>query len=364
MASATLETQARVNWRQVTQFLGLTFGLTWLLDLFLWRVVGFGSSTMILVLQLQMLLPAFSAMVLGLFASQNGRARLRSLRGASRLFVFFFIAFTLVYVAMIAAAMVWPELLQVFSTAATALMVVGLLMVVVFRFVRGRGALAPIGLLGAKPRYWLLFGLGLIVLAGAQTLLNYVFNLGHTVDITSMAGQAMMPPEIFLVVAIFQGIVISPFLGVLVAFGEEYGWRGYLQGELIKLGKVRGILLVGVIWGLWHAPVIAMGYNYPGYPIAGIFMMTIYTIVLGFILGYAVLKTGSVWLAAYLHALSNQALSTFFLMAYAPNDSIFSFGAGIYGAILGAIVVLVILRDPIWRGSGAGATEATAPAEV
>lgn len=144
-------------------------------------------------------------------------------------------------------------------------------------------------------------------------------------------------------------MVLSPFLGLLIAFGEEYGWRGYLQGELVKLGKARGILLIGIIWGVWHAPIIVMGYNYPGYPVAGVFVMTGYTVMLAFVLGYAVLKTGSVWLAAYLHALNNQVFSTLVVLVYAPNDSIFSFGGGLYGIATMAVIVLLILRDPVWR---------------
>jgi hypothetical protein len=141
-------------------------------------------------------------------------------------------------------------------------------------------------------------------------------------------------------------------LGLPIAFGEEYGWRGYLQGELIKLGRVRGILLVGVIWGLWHAPIIAMGYNYPGYPVLGVFLMTLYTIGLGFFLGYAVLKSGSVWLAAFLHGLNNQVAAFLLAMVYRPDDPVFSFGVGLYGLIVWAIVVtgLLLFDRRVWSG--------------
>jgi membrane protease YdiL (CAAX protease family) len=141
-------------------------------------------------------------------------------------------------------------------------------------------------------------------------------------------------------------------MALLIAFGEEYGWRGYLQGELVKMGRIRGILLVGIIWGLWHAPVILMGHNYPGYPVAGVFLMTVYTVLLGFVLGYAVLKTGSVWLAAYLHALNNQVYGYLSGIVYTPNDPVFAFGGGIYGLAALAVVVLLILRDPIWHEGG------------
>lgn len=48
--------------------------------------------------------------------------------------------------------------------------------------------------------------------------------------------------------------------------GEELGWRGFQFEETKLLGFWRSSLLIGVLWGLWHAPVIMMGYNYSGEP--------------------------------------------------------------------------------------------------
>ncbi|MBT7069590.1 MAG: CPBP family intramembrane metalloprotease, partial [Anaerolineae bacterium] len=62
----------------------------------------------------------------------------------------------------------------------------------------------------------------------------------------------------YLVAGFLNTTIIGPLLGLVIAFGEEYGWRGYLQGELVKLGRVKGVLWVGVIWGVWHAPAVAM----------------------------------------------------------------------------------------------------------
>jgi hypothetical protein len=61
------ETTLRPNWRHVGAFLGLTFGLTWLLDLAVFLRGGLKIPGIVATLQLQMLLPAFSAIVLGMF---------------------------------------------------------------------------------------------------------------------------------------------------------------------------------------------------------------------------------------------------------------------------------------------------------
>jgi membrane protease YdiL (CAAX protease family) len=135
----------------------------------------------------------------------------------------------------------------------------------------------------------------------------------------------------------------------LISFGEEYGWRGFLQGELVKLGRIKGVLLVGLIWGVWHAPIVAMGHNYPGYPVTGPLAMVVYSVGLAFVLGYAMLKSGSVWLAAFLHGVNNQVLSFLIAMVYKPADPMFSFGLGLYGLLCLAVVVGLILIDPVWR---------------
>jgi len=118
------------------------------------------------------------------------------------------------------------------------------------------------------------------------------------------------------------------------------------------LGRVRGVLLLGVIWGAWHWPIILMGFNYPGHPVLGVVLMTLYTTGLAVVLGYAVLTSGSVLLSSYLHALNNQVVSFIVALGFRPFDSVFSFGIGVCGMAMLAVVAPLVLRDPIWRGKG------------
>ncbi|MBV9357152.1 MAG: CPBP family intramembrane metalloprotease, partial [Chloroflexi bacterium] len=153
----------------------------------------------------------------------------------------------------------------------------------------------------------------------------------------------------FAALAGVQGVLVAPFLAIVLGFGEEYGWRGYLQSELLKLGRVRGVTLVGVIWGAWHWPIILMGFNYPGHPLLGVVLMTLYTTGLAVVLGYAVLRSGSVLLVAYLHALNDQVVNYLVAMGCRPFDAAFSFGIGVYGLVTLALVAALILRDPLWQ---------------
>jgi membrane protease YdiL (CAAX protease family) len=63
-----------------------------------------------------------------------------------------------------------------------------------------------------------------------------------------------------LAILTFVGVPV----GAALAFGEEFGWRGYLLPKLLPLGEVKAALIVGVIWGPWHLPVLIAGLNYPG----------------------------------------------------------------------------------------------------
>lgn len=341
-----------VRWREVAAFVGITFGLTWLLDLFVWLMVGLDSPSVYLLLQLQMLIPGSVAIFLGTFFFPESRIHIRRLLGRARGFLVFFLVFAMAYLLLGLAGVLLPGLVPLFNLVGVALAALGLLMVLLLRAFKGRESFARAGLAGGKVKPWLLFALGLVLFYALQTLLNYLFNMGQRPDLTLAARQSGLRPEALIALSFVQSSLLGPFLGLLFAFGEEYGWRGYLQGELVKLGRIRGILLVGLIWGIWHAPIILMGYNYPGYPLAGTVAMVFYSTGLAFVLGYAVLKTGSIWLAAYLHALNNQVYSFLVATVYTPLDPLFSFGLGIYGIAVLALVVAVILRDPVWRGPG------------
>jgi uncharacterized protein len=345
-------TSSKVNWSHVAWFLGLTFGLSWLADLALYLNGGLAGPVTALLLQFQMLLPAFSAMLLGAFVFKESPIHYRSNRSASRWFVYFYLLLTVLYLIGLIAGLIQPKQTTTITSLLLIPNLIGLILLVVLRWKGGKEAFAKTGLAGGKWHVWLVYGLGLVAFYGLQTFLNYVFKLGDVVDLKAafpqLAVANMSTPALMLVMAL-NTVIIGPFLGLIIAFGEEYGWRGYLQTELTRLGRVRGVFLLGIIWGIWHWPVIWMGYNYPGQPIFGSIAMVVACIILAYFLAYAVFKSNGIWTAAYLHALNNQALSFFVMTMVKPNSTLFSFGIGIPSLVLGAIVVLLILRDPVWK---------------
>jgi membrane protease YdiL (CAAX protease family) len=346
--------KSEVNWKQVGAFIALTFGLTWGLDLVIYLTGELNNPSVVVGLQAQMLLPAFSAMVLGMFFFKDSPIYIKSNRSTSRWFIWIFIIFTLMYLSVFIATLINPSLLLSLNTVLLLPSIIGLILLIVLRLVGGKESFSSVNMAGGQPIYWLLFGLGILVYTGLQTVLSWLFIMGNPADMAMLQAQASisgMSFPIFMVLVAVQTILLGPFLGLVVTFGEEYGWRGYLQTALMKLGKIKAIILVGAIWGVWHMPVILMGYNYPLHPVFGAFLFIPYCIGLAFILGYAVLKTKAVWLAAFLHALFNQSLSYFMGVFYTPTDTATSFGVGWPSIIVLFLLTLLILRDPIWKKS-------------
>ncbi|MBR1529147.1 MAG: CPBP family intramembrane metalloprotease [Oscillospiraceae bacterium] len=126
--------------------------------------------------------------------------------------------------------------------------------------------------------------------------------------------------------SILQGFSLMRFTGTylyttalsvplgFVTFGEELGWRGYLYPKLEKLiGMPLTIIIGGIVWGLWHAPLTAKGHNfgtdYPGFPYTGMLLMSIYCIATGAFLMWLVKKTNSVWISSIAHSVNNNAIS-------------------------------------------------------
>lgn len=93
-------------------------------------------------------------------------------------------------------------------------------------------------------------------------------------------------------------------------FGEEFGWRGYMNQKMEPLLGTTGTVIVGgILWGLWHAPLTVEGHNfgtdYPGYPYIGMLCMCVNCIFMGIILMWLTKKTNSIYPAAIFHAMNN-----------------------------------------------------------
>ena len=126
---------------------------------------------------------------------------------------------------------------------------------------------------------------------------------------TPYEAQAV-PMDLLMAIQILQAVFLAPALNFFTCFGEEWGWRGYLLPKICKhFSAVPTLLITGIIWGLWHAPLTIIGHNYGlgywGFPYTGIAMMCLFCTVLGIFLSYITQKTQSCIPAVLAHGAIN-----------------------------------------------------------
>ena len=116
-----------------------------------------------------------------------------------------------------------------------------------------------------------------------------------------------------------QGFSLNPYWAVNLAvslplnfalsftafLGEEYGWRGFLQGELTeRFGRRKGVILLGLLWGLWHLPLNLFYYS-PQTSLQSIIGQLAGCVGMGIFFGWVYLRTRNVWAVTAAHFLNN-----------------------------------------------------------
>jgi membrane protease YdiL (CAAX protease family) len=157
------------------------------------------------------------------------------------------------------------------------------------------------------------------------------------------ADPPAIPPAVWLVVPV-QFLVVS-LIATPLLFGEEFGWRGYLQMRLLAGRPVLAAAVTGLIWGVWHYPLILMGYQYPADPILGLLVFPVSAVLLSIVFGWLRLRTGSVWAASLAHAATNASGASLITLLFTggPNWLLVSY-FGVLGWIpLGALCAWIVL---------------------
>ena len=146
-------------------------------------------------------------------------------------------------------------------------------------------------------------------------------------------------PGMLLTGLFFSSLLAAPFFNSIFGLGEELGWRGFLLPRLMPLGKWKAYGLLGLIWGLWHAPLILIGFNYPGYPILGVLMMILLTTALSIFMNEMTLRYESAILAGWIHGVFNsQAYGIWRSLLFANTHPILGGITGLVGIVVLALV--------------------------
>ena len=151
---------------------------------------------------------------------------------------------------------------------------------------------------------------------------------------------------------VLSGAVLFFFLHLigtlLPAFGEEFGWRGYLLPRLSEqYGARKGLLLHALIWWAWHLPVL-IGMGLKETVVGSDAVMNVLTVVLvsavpsilhAVIFAYIWAKTKSIWVATFYHAAFDEV-----------RDALeASFGLGPFAEIWQMVGITLLGGVLLWR---------------
>ncbi len=221
----------------------------------------------------------------------------------------------------------------------------------------------PFRTLGWKPKFSFKYLLGALI--GPQILswigagIFFIFNkdaFGVSLD----AYLAMLPSEtrdvfanaeinlnVVLTVVIIMSLTFLPISQVLPSLGEEAGWRGVMYPFLkAKLGPVAGKLVGGVLWGIWHWPLVILGNyfyegDYFGKPFLGPVMICITLCAFGILIDHFYEKTGCIWIPSLMHASMNASAVPLMFMLKGGNQYLSVLGPNCFG-LLGCLPVIVL----------------------
>ncbi|MFW5487766.1 MAG: lysostaphin resistance A-like protein [Desulfovibrio sp.] len=131
----------------------------------------------------------------------------------------------------------------------------------------------------------------------------------------------------------------------LILFGEEFGWRGYLQRRIFTRNPLVAAVITGIIWSLWHLPLNLRGYNFPGHPVLGMVTFTVGCILLSIIYGWLRERSGSIWPVCLAHASTNAVGASLVLLAVPAYSGVSVAFLGVLGWIpLGLLAGWIIVR--------------------
>ena len=294
------------RWRDIVLFLAIAFGLAWVISLPLWLDRGLSNPLAGFILVAMMFTPAIAALVVVLLVSRGGSASqrlgIRPFRPAKR-----------------------TILLSLLGLGGAILLVAASVAVA-----------AALGLVR----------LDLVSFSGFAEQLSAA--------LANTPGATALPPIGVLVAVQLLAIPIGGIFNGLFTIGEELGWRGYLLPALIdRLGTWPALLASGAIWGLWHAPVILLGYNFGRTDVTGVLLMMGACVLLGILFGWLRLASGNVWPAVFAHGGFNAAGGLLLLLIAAGENPDFAvvgpLGFVAWGVM--AVVIAVVVAVPRLRAA-------------
>ena len=183
---------------------------------------------------------------------------------------------------------------------------------------------------------WYLLGL-LLPLPGAAVVLALTQALGlasvHWDLNSGLAGlglDARTGPD-FPAAWLWLTAPLNALMAAPILFGEEFGWRGYLQQRLWPSRPLLAAVVTGVVWAGWHIPLNLRGYNFPNHPMLGQAVFTVSCVLLSITLGWLTRVSGSIWCASLAHSAVNTVGASLVILAIGGRQDLYAVYLGVLG---------------------------------
>ena len=167
--------------------------------------------------------------------------------------------------------------------------------------------------------------------------------VGMIVGLAWALGLPFVRPE--LPMALVPAALGGSLATAPLFFSEEFGWRGYLQLRWFGDRPLLAAVLTGLVWGVFHYPLILVGFE--GYEnlAVGLAIFPVFTILQSIVLGWLRQRTGSVWVSCLAHAAANGIGGSLTAYLFLGGGSfLLTSYAGVLGWIpLGAICAWILL---------------------
>lgn len=177
--------------------------------------------------------------------------------------------------------------------------------------------------------------------------LGNFFDTNQILDWSKELGIEGSGSFVVAAVMIFLLLTVGVVKNIGSTLGEEIGWRGFFIFELRKIFSFQWVSLVsGLIWSIWHWPVIYLMYNGSGNLMFHIIAFTIMILGMSFILAYYTFKSNSLWPAALYHSVHNIYIQKICTPLTITNESS-TFWIDEYGLMIPIVTTLFGLY--FWR---------------
>ena len=206
----------------------------------------------------------------------------------------------------------------------------------------------------SKWRYYLVGWLLPVVVVGCIVVLAPLLRIGRADFSLARGFRHILPPGTTLphlpnVWLVLISLLITSVFLAPISFGEEFGWRSYLQLRLFPQQPLLSAVVTGLFWSFWHFPVLLRGYAFPDNPYSGLVVFTVSAVLLSIIFGWLRLKTGSIWSTSLAHAATNAVGANMSALLFVGGASLlYVLDLGILGWVpLGALSAWIVFTGQL-----------------